>query len=81
MAYTWTDGTPVVEKTNDTHAGVFNYRGIGTGVVEEDAGYQISIPAADETRTLTFVSGIWQASAEIGITVNEEGKNRYIQRS
>lgn len=77
MAYTWTDGTPVVEKTNDTHAGVFNYRGIGTGVVEEDAGYQISIPAADETRTLTFVSGIWQASAEIGITVNEEKKPVY----
>lgn len=77
MAYTWTDGTPVVEKTNDTHAGVFNYRGIGTGVVEEDAGYQISIPAADETRTLTFVSGIWQASAEIGITVNEEEKPVY----
>lgn len=77
MAYTWTDGTPVVEKTNDTHAGVFNYRGIETGVVEEDAGYQISIPAADETRTLTFVSGIWQASAEIGITVNEDEKPVY----
>lgn len=77
MAYTWTDGTPVVEKTNDTHAGVFNYRGIETGVVEEDAGYRISIPAADETRTLTFVSGIWQASAEIGITVNEDEKPVY----
>lgn len=77
MAYTWTDGTPVVEKTNDTHAGVFNYRGIGTGVVEEDAGYQISIPAADETRTLTFVSGIWQALAEIDITVNEDEKPVY----
>ena len=77
MAYTWTDGAPVVEKNEYTHTGVFNYRGIGTGMVEEDAGYQISIPAADETRTLTFVSGIWQASAEIDITVNEDEKPVY----
>ena len=77
MAYTWTDGAPVVEKNGYTHTGVFNYRGIGTGMVEEDAGYQISIPAADETRTLTFVSGIWQASAEIDITVNEDEKPVY----
>ena len=77
MAYTWTDGNPVVEKTEYTHAGVFNYRGIETGTVEEDAGYRISIPAADETRTLTFVSGIWQALAEIDITVNEDEKPVY----
>ena len=32
MAYTWTDGTPVVEKTNDTHAGVCDsFRSRDTG--------------------------------------------------
>lgn len=71
MGYTWTDGDTTPEQTDYTYTGVFNYRGIDTGTVEEDAGYRIMIPAADETRTLTFVSGIWQASAEIGITVND----------
>ena len=71
MGYTWTDGDTTPEQTDYTYTGVFNYRGIDTGTVEEDAGYRIVIPAADETRTLTFVSGIWQASAEIGITVND----------
>lgn len=72
IEYAWTDGNPIVEQTSYTHMGVFNYRGIETGVVEEDAGYSISIPASDETRTLTFVSGIWQASAEIEISVNDQ---------
>lgn len=71
MGYTWTDGDTTPEQTDYTYTGVFNYRGIDTGTVEEYAGYRIVIPAADETRTLTFVSGIWQASAEIGITVND----------
>ncbi|XCP85562.1 hypothetical protein ABXS75_01800 [Roseburia hominis] len=72
MGYTWTDGDSEAEKTGYTYAGVFNYRGIGTGTVDKDAGYRITIPEADETRTLTFVSGIWNASAEIGIAVNNE---------
>ena len=71
MAYSWTDGTPTASQANFTAAGVFNYKsGDHTGEVTEDAGYQISIPAAEETRTLTFVSGIWEATATIAITVN-----------
>lgn len=71
MGYTWTDGDAEQEKTNYTYAGVFNYRGIETGTVNKDAGYSITVPAADETRTLTFVSGIWQAKADIEIAVND----------
>lgn len=72
MAYTWTDGSPTQSESNYTCAGVFNYKaGEHTGEVTEDAGYRITLPAADETRTLAFVSGIWEATAVIEIAVND----------
>jgi hypothetical protein len=50
--------------------GVLRYSGITTGQVTEEAAWSLEVPATDNIQTLTFVSGIWQASAEIYIYAN-----------
>lgn len=76
VAYSWSDGMPTESASNLTTGGVLSYEnGTYTGAVEEEAGWKLSIPAADTIQTLTFVSGIWQASAEIGIYANGDLEN------
>ena len=43
--------------------------------MEEEAGWKISIPAADAIQTLSFVSGIWQASSAIWIYADGDLEN------
>ncbi|MCI8490493.1 MAG: hypothetical protein HFJ04_09710 [Lachnospiraceae bacterium] len=75
MLYTWTDGNLDETSSRAPKAGAFMYkRGDEESVGKPIAGktFKITLPAADETRMLTFVSGIWQATATFQICVNGE---------
>ena len=68
VQYSWTDGSEQETVKGSTKGGVLN---------SEDAGYRLTIPAADYARQLTFVSGIWQAQAKISISVNDSDSPVY----
>ena len=71
VVYSWSDGYPTVSSNNNRTGGVISYQsGSYTGEVTEEAGWKLTIPASDSIQTLTFVSGVWQASCEIYIYVN-----------
>lgn len=76
MQYTWSDGKPDTTANAIKDMGVFNYKpGDESSVnvpIAEDAGYQFMIPQTDDVETLTFVSGIWNARAEIEIKVDDQ---------
>lgn len=75
MLYTWTDGTVQESVTKAPKSGAFLYKKGDTssvGMPIEGNTYKISLPAAEETRMLTFVSGIWEATATFRICVNGE---------
>ena len=80
MKYTWTDGTVKESQTQVRLAGAFMYKaGDSTSVGQpiEGNSYKISLPAAEETRMLTFVSGIWEATTTFRICVNGETEPIY----
>ncbi len=81
VQYSWTDGSEQETVTNSPKGGVFNYKaGEDSSVntdIKEDAGYRLTIPAADYARQLVFVSGIWQAQAKIAISVNDSDSPIY----
>lgn len=70
VTYSWSDGVPTLSAANLKTGGVLSYSGITTGQVTEEAAWVLEVPATDNIQTLTFVSGIWQASAEIYIYAN-----------
>ena len=74
--YSWSDGYPTASVSNSRKGGVLNYQsGSYTGEVTEEAGWKLTIPASDSIQTLTFVSGVWQASCEIYIYLNGDTEN------
>ena len=76
VAYSWSGGMPTETSTGLKKGGVLSYRnGEYSGPVEEEAGWKISIPAADAIQTLSFVSGIWQASSAIWIYADGDLEN------
>lgn len=80
MLYTWTDGSVTESQTQASKSGAFMYkRGDDSSVGQPIEGntYKISLPAAEETRMLTFVSGIWEATAIFRICVNGETEPVY----
>lgn|GEM_PF-132451 len=81
VQYSWTDGDPQEEVTGCQKGGVFNYKAGDTDSVNKDitenAGYKLSIPAADYAQQLVFASGIWQAQAEISVAVNGDNQPVY----
>ena len=80
MLYTWTDGSVTESQTQASKSGAFMYKkGDDSSVGQPIEGntYKISLPAAEETRMLTFVSGIWQATTTFRICVNGETEPVY----
>lgn len=75
ISYSWTDGNLDTSVSKRTSMGVFSYNyGKDSSVnipIQEEAGYKIMVPQANEATYLTFVSGIWQAKAIISIWVND----------
>lgn len=76
VSYSWTDGNVDETMSGNTKGAVYNWKNgdeSSVGVeITEDTGYSIQIPASDEPRVLTFVSGVWQSDAVISIYANGE---------
>lgn len=71
VSYAWTNGTPTASQPGTRHGGIFFADGASTDVdLTDPYGYDLTVPAAAERRTLRFVSGVWRASAKISIYVN-----------
>lgn len=74
VQYSWSDGSPRQTAAGLKTGGVFNYKSGDPGSVDtditEDAGYRLAIPAADDTRQMVFVSGIWQAQGRMSVCVD-----------
>lgn len=71
VSYSWTDGTPTASQPGTRHGGIFFADGANTDVdLTDPYGYDLTIPAAAERRTLRFVSGVWRASAKVSVYVN-----------
>lgn len=73
VSYFWTDGSVSTITLTNRKGAVYNYKPgdeAGVGKVTEDAGFLVTIPAADYTRTVTLAPGAWQATAEFSICVN-----------
>ncbi|SDU88372.1 hypothetical protein SAMN04488544_1422 [Microlunatus sagamiharensis] len=79
LAYRWSDGRPITSSGPVTTGAVYSYDHSTVGPTTGfDAGYRVSVPAADEARTLTLVGGAWQAAATV--TVAEDGGTTVWQR-
>ncbi len=71
VSYSWTNGTPTASQPGTRHGGIFFADGANTDVdLTDPYGYDLTVPAAAERRTLRFVSGVWRASAKISVSVN-----------
>ena len=69
VAFSWTDGTTAKTASGDTTGAVYRYDLSTVGdTTAYDAGYQVSVPAADSVRQLVLVGGIWQADATYTVT-------------
>lgn len=80
VEYSWSDGIPNQTASNVRTGGVFHYQdGWGQGEVKEPAGWKLTIPASDTLQTLTFVSGVMNASFEIDIYANGDKENPVYQ--
>lgn len=80
VSYMWTDGSVSTLTLSNRKGAVYNYKPgdeAGVGKVTEDAGFLVTIPAANYTRTLTMAPGVWQATAEFSICVNGEDEPVY----
>ena len=81
VSYSWSDGSPDETDTGNTKGAVYNWKNgddSSVGVaIPDDAGYKISIPAADYPRVLTFVSGVWNSEAGISIYANGDATPVY----
>ncbi|MFD7155672.1 sugar-binding protein [Kribbella sp. NPDC059898] len=71
VSYSWTNGTPTASQSGTHHGGIFFADGASTGVdLTDPYGYDLTVPAAAEPRTLRFVSGVWRAAAKISVYLN-----------
>ncbi len=77
VTYSWSDGDPEKENTGTRYGAVYVAEGGQNADVEGRAGYELKVAPADYTRELVFVSGVWQANAEISITLDGETKPVY----
>ncbi|MFC6354911.1 hypothetical protein [Luethyella okanaganae] len=77
-SYRWSDGTPTATSTGVTTGGVFNYDTATVGATNGfDAGYRVSVPAADSFRRLTIIGGAWQSDAAITVATSSAGPAVY----
>ncbi|GAA1520137.1 sugar-binding protein [Kribbella lupini] len=68
LSFRWSDGTTTASTSGVTTGGVFHYDDTTTGpTTGHDAGYRITVPAADSARRLVVVGGIWQARGTVTI--------------
>ncbi|HSE16368.1 MAG TPA: Ig-like domain-containing protein [Pyrinomonadaceae bacterium] len=70
--FTWTDGTPTGSATN-VHTGVFL---IGVG-----NGFQITVPADMNLKTLRINLGLWRARGKLEVTLSDGSAGPYIDNS
>ncbi|HZX06209.1 sugar-binding protein [Kribbella sp.] len=71
VSYSWTNGTPTATQAGTHHGGIFFADGASTDVdLTDPYGYDLTVPAAAEPRTLRFVSGVWRAAAKISVYLN-----------
>lgn len=69
VAFSWSDGTTTQTASGDTTGAVYRYDLSTVGeTTAYDAGYRVSVPAADSVRQLVLVGGIWQADATYTVT-------------
>lgn len=66
-SYRWSDGDPTPSTTGVTSGAVYN-AGTATGTIRDDAGYRVTVPAADTTRRVILVGGVWQAETTISVS-------------
>lgn len=67
VTYSWSDGIPTLSAAGLRTGGVLSYRDDKVGSVPDGVQWVLRVPETDNIQTLTFVSGIWNASAEINI--------------
>ena len=60
--FSWTDGTPTISASN-TDTGVY-IQGVGNG-------FQFSVPADTELKTLKIYSGVWKAQGKLEATLSD----------
>ena len=70
--FTWTDGIPTGSATN-VHTGVFL---IGVG-----NGFQITIPADTNLKTVRINLGLWRARGKLEVTLSDGSAGPYIDNS
>jgi uncharacterized repeat protein (TIGR01451 family) len=72
VAYSWTNGTPVVSATN-TASGVWR-PGIGKG-------FEINVPANTTNRTLKLYVGVWQAQGRLEASLSDASATTQVDTS
>ncbi len=80
VKYAWSDGSVTRVTLANSNGAVYNYKqgdDSAKGAVTEDAGFLVTIPAANYTRTLTLAPGAWESTAEFSICVNGETEPVY----
>ena len=79
VSYSWTDGTPTGSQPGTRHGGIFFADGADTGVdLTVPYGYDLTVPAAAERRTVHFVSGVWRAAAKISVYLDGAATPSYV---
>ncbi|MEV6266824.1 sugar-binding protein [Kribbella sp. NPDC051936] len=79
VSYSWTDGTPTASEPGTRHGGIFFADGANTGVdLTDPYGYDLTVPAAADRRTLHFVSGVWRAAAKISVYLDGASTPTYV---
>ncbi|HWD78002.1 MAG TPA: sugar-binding protein [Kribbella sp.] len=79
VSYSWTNGTPTASEPATHHGGIFFANGANTGVdLTDPYGYDLTVPAAAERRTLRFVSGVWRSAATISVYLNGASTPTYV---
>jgi hypothetical protein len=74
VSYSWTKGTPADTQTGSRQGGIFFVDGTNPALVGKDLtdpyGYDLTVPAAANGRTVRFVSGAWRAAATVSVYLN-----------
>ncbi|MFI5736357.1 sugar-binding protein [Kribbella sp. NPDC051587] len=68
LTFGWTDGATTTTASGITTGGVFKYDDSTVGpTTAYEAGYRITVGAADSARRLEFVGGVWQARGTVTV--------------
>ncbi|GAA1598916.1 hypothetical protein GCM10009804_64340 [Kribbella hippodromi] len=71
VSYSWTNGTPTADQAGTRNGGIFFADGAAQNAdLTDPYGYDLTIPAASDGRTIRFVSGAWRATARIAVYLN-----------